>query len=72
MVQARRHYGKAITALNTALNDPVLTADDSILVTLFLLSLFEVRYFRLVLLHNDIKEGSIAVNKVPLMLKADR
>lgn len=44
MVRARRHYGKAITALNVALNDPVLTADDSVLVTLFLLSLFEVRY----------------------------
>ncbi|GFF79870.1 hypothetical protein IFM60648_06971 [Aspergillus lentulus] len=42
MLRARQHYGKAITALNAALNDPVLTADDSVLVTLFLLSLFEM------------------------------
>ncbi|KAF7158453.1 hypothetical protein CNMCM5623_003456 [Aspergillus felis] len=42
MVRARQHYGKAIMALNAALNDPVLTADDSVLVTLFLLSLFEM------------------------------
>ncbi|GIK05390.1 hypothetical protein Aspvir_009499 [Aspergillus viridinutans] len=42
MVRARQHYGKAITALNVALNDPVLTADDSVLVTLFLLLLFEM------------------------------
>lgn len=44
MVMARRCYGKAIIALNIALDDPVLTADDSVLVTMFLLSLFEVRY----------------------------
>ncbi|GIK01944.1 hypothetical protein Aspvir_005985 [Aspergillus viridinutans] len=41
MAQARRHYGKAIIALNVTLNDPVLTADDSVLVTLLLFSLFE-------------------------------
>jgi hypothetical protein len=44
MVRARWHYGKAITALNVALDDPVLTADDSVLLALFLLSIFEVRY----------------------------
>ncbi|KAF5543945.1 C6 zinc finger domain-containing protein [Fusarium mexicanum] len=42
MVLARRHYGKAITALNVALDDTVLTADDSVLVALLLLSLFEM------------------------------
>ncbi|KAE8141243.1 hypothetical protein BDV38DRAFT_279149 [Aspergillus pseudotamarii] len=41
MVRARWHYGKAITALNLALNDPVMTADDSVLITLLTLSLFE-------------------------------
>ncbi|KAB8263145.1 hypothetical protein BDV32DRAFT_136204 [Aspergillus pseudonomiae] len=41
MVRARWHYGKAMTALNSALNDQVMTADDSILVTLLTLSLFE-------------------------------
>ncbi|KAF5968003.1 C6 zinc finger domain-containing protein [Fusarium bulbicola] len=42
MVLARRHYGGAITALNVALDDTVLTADDSVLVALLLLSLFEM------------------------------
>ncbi|KAF5239377.1 hypothetical protein FANTH_9969 [Fusarium anthophilum] len=42
MVLARRHYGEAITALNVALDDTVLTADDSVLVALLLLSLFEL------------------------------
>ncbi|KAF5692857.1 C6 zinc finger domain-containing protein [Fusarium denticulatum] len=42
MVLARRHYGEAITALNVALDDTVLTADDSVLVALLLLSLFEM------------------------------
>ncbi|KAH1581635.1 hypothetical protein KXV95_001372 [Aspergillus fumigatus] len=41
MARARHHYSKAISALNSALNDPVLTADDSVLVTLLLFSLFE-------------------------------
>lgn len=49
MVRARRHYGEAIAALNSALGDSVLTADDSVLVALLLLSLFEVRYVWLVL-----------------------
>ncbi|KAH8803592.1 hypothetical protein F5884DRAFT_824417 [Xylogone sp. PMI_703] len=44
MLRGRQHYGKAIAALNITLNDPVLTADDSVLMALFLLSLFE--YFR--------------------------
>ncbi|GAB1198048.1 hypothetical protein APSETT444_007355 [Aspergillus pseudonomiae] len=42
MVRARWHYGKAMTALNSALSDQVMTADDSVLVTLLTLSLFEV------------------------------
>lgn len=49
MVQARRHYGEAIKALNATLDDTILTADDSVLVALLLLSLFEVRYLWLVL-----------------------
>lgn len=44
MARARHHYSKAISALNSALNDPVLTADDSVLVTLLLFSLFEVSF----------------------------
>lgn len=44
MFRARRHYGKAISAINTALNDPVMAADDSLLITLLLCSLFEVSY----------------------------
>lgn len=44
MVLATCHYGKAIAELNVALNDPVLTAEDSVLMTLFILSLYEVRY----------------------------
>ncbi|PCD23973.1 hypothetical protein BFJ63_vAg10823 [Fusarium oxysporum f. sp. narcissi] len=49
MVQARRHYGEAIKALNATLDDTILTADDSVLVALLLLSLFEMivpEYFR--------------------------
>ncbi|KAF5006225.1 hypothetical protein FDECE_7385 [Fusarium decemcellulare] len=42
MVRAWQHYGKAIAALNIALSDPVLILDDSLLVTLFLFSLFEL------------------------------
>ncbi|KAF6809129.1 C6 zinc finger domain-containing protein [Colletotrichum sojae] len=42
MVEARRHYGKAIARLNQALKDPVRVRDDSNLVTLFLFGMFEV------------------------------
>lgn len=49
MVIARRHYGEAIAALNVALNDPLLIADDSVLLTMFLFSLFEVRNLWLIL-----------------------
>ncbi|KAI9151299.1 short-chain dehydrogenase [Paramyrothecium foliicola] len=41
MVRALSHYGKAIAALNSALSDPVMRADDSVLITIFLLSLYE-------------------------------
>lgn len=44
MVRARWHYLKAIKALNITLNDSVLAADDSVLLALFLFSLFEVSY----------------------------
>lgn len=47
MVRARRHYVKAIKTLNNTLNDSTLAADDSVLLTLVLFSLFEVRYFLL-------------------------
>uniref|UniRef100_A0A0B7KG10 Zn(2)-C6 fungal-type domain-containing protein n=1 Tax=Bionectria ochroleuca TaxID=29856 RepID=A0A0B7KG10_BIOOC len=49
MVRARSHYGKAIMKLNTALDNKKSNADDSVLITLFLLSLFETvvpGYFR--------------------------
>ncbi|CCF34454.1 hypothetical protein CH063_06443 [Colletotrichum higginsianum] len=42
MVQAIRVYGKAITGLNEALQSPVASRDDSVLVALFVLGLFEV------------------------------
>lgn len=42
MVEARRHYGKAISTLNRALQDPVAVRDDANLVTLFLFGMFEV------------------------------
>ncbi|OHE98447.1 hypothetical protein CORC01_06238 [Colletotrichum orchidophilum] len=42
MVEARRHYGKAISTLNQALQDPVAVRDDANLVTLFLFGMFEV------------------------------
>lgn len=42
MVQAIRVYGKAITGLNEALQSPVTSRDDSVLVALFVLGLFEV------------------------------
>ncbi|TEA19746.1 hypothetical protein C8034_v008835 [Colletotrichum sidae] len=42
MVEARKHYGKAIVTLNQALRDPVRVRDDSNLVTLFLFGMFEV------------------------------
>jgi hypothetical protein len=43
LIQARGHYGRSIVALNIALSNPSLTADDSVLLALFLVSLFEVR-----------------------------
>lgn len=46
MVRARSHYGKAIMKLNTALDNKKSNADDSVLITLFLLSLFEVLTYR--------------------------
>ena len=72
MVMARRHYGKAITALNVALNNLAIAADDSVLMTMFLLSLFEVRYMWLVLSSQVHQKGLIAVNTTPLMLQAYR
>ncbi|KAJ0415648.1 hypothetical protein BJY00DRAFT_253676 [Aspergillus carlsbadensis] len=42
LIQARGHYGRSIVALNIALSNPSLTADDSVLLALFLLSLFEL------------------------------
>ncbi|KAL5045975.1 hypothetical protein BDW71DRAFT_197982 [Aspergillus fruticulosus] len=56
--RARQHYSKAIAALNIALNDPVLTADDSVLVTLLLFSLFETivpDYLENMLLDSDFR-----------------
>ncbi|CAH0052203.1 unnamed protein product [Clonostachys solani] len=53
MVRARSHYGKAIMKLNAALDNQTSNADDSVLVTLFLLSLFETvvpDYFRTVMM----------------------
>lgn len=44
MARARRHYGRAMRMINVALNDTTLTGDDSILITLFLFSFYEVRY----------------------------
>ncbi|KAL3428328.1 C6 zinc finger domain-containing protein [Phlyctema vagabunda] len=41
MVHARHHYGRAIAELNIGLRDPVRAGDDSLLVTLFMLGLFE-------------------------------
>ncbi|GKT81884.1 hypothetical protein ColTof4_14307 [Colletotrichum tofieldiae] len=42
MLEARRHYCKAIATLNQALQDPVGVRDDSNLVTQFLFGMFEV------------------------------
>ncbi|KXH63939.1 hypothetical protein CSAL01_05146 [Colletotrichum salicis] len=42
MVEARQHYGKAISTLNQALQNPVAVRDDANLVTLFLFGMFEV------------------------------
>ncbi|QMW45771.1 hypothetical protein G4B11_009226 [Aspergillus flavus] len=58
MARARQHYSKAIAALNIALNDPVLTAEDSVLVTLLLFSLFETivpDYLENMLLDSDFR-----------------
>ncbi|OAQ61111.1 C6 zinc finger domain-containing protein [Pochonia chlamydosporia 170] len=42
MVRARRHYGTAIVTLKATLDDPRRVGDDSILIALFLLSLYEI------------------------------
>lgn len=49
MIRARWHYVKAIKILNNTLNDSTLAADDSVLLSLVLFSLFEVRYVLLAL-----------------------
>ncbi|CAG9955585.1 unnamed protein product, partial [Clonostachys rosea f. rosea IK726] len=41
MALARRNYGRAINSLNNALCDPVTAKDDTVLVSLFVLGLFE-------------------------------
>ena len=43
VVRARRHYGKALTAVNAALNDPVEVVRDEALTAITLLGLYEVR-----------------------------
>lgn len=43
MIEARKHYGKSIATLGSALKDPETRKSDGVLLTVFLLSLFEVR-----------------------------
>lgn len=45
MALARQHYGKAISSMNASLRNPVSAKDDTVLVSLFVLGLFEVGNF---------------------------
>lgn len=44
MRRARKHYGKAMTALNLALDQHSMRVEESVLLTMFLFSLFEVSW----------------------------
>jgi hypothetical protein len=44
MRRARRHYGKAMATISPVLGQHSLCADDSVLLTLFLFTLFEVSH----------------------------